>query len=189
MQKDYQLQRTKLQFKGAAISKDNISGIASSEVIEKFRARFDELWNTSIGQLTHFQVTPKDAALDTELTRHRHAYDLPHRALNITAVRNQIGIGGLLNLAQGSVQVICNKRTSKHAFILGPEVLEKWADGQITALLEQMNELEKILIKEIATEQAKVTRADFVQMTKRFAPIKVDIPAVSGHAPSAEIQI
>jgi hypothetical protein len=190
-QKDYQIDETKLQFGVAASSKNDIGGMAASVVIEEYRAHIHEFWKKCLIQSAQNLPKPKPfyATQCSKQTSQHDVLDIMRGAINITTVRNKIGMGGLLDLAQKSVQIIRNNRTSKHAFVLGPEVLEQLFDEQVITLLEEMHELQGVLVEESAAEQARVTRADFVQMTTRFTPIKVDIPAVPGHAPSTEIQI
>lgn len=169
------------------------TGLGAVTLVKSYQAGIDALWDHELlrhraGLRPALKVGIADEKPKTRDEPLRLEPEILENAISVTKARNTIGMGRILDQAQDAVQVLRNDRTEKHAYVIGPGVMEQIFEEQVVALQDKIIELQSQV--EANTEATRVAeaRAGFFNLSKAFEPIEADVPIVEGTPPSAAIE-
>ena len=159
-------------------------GLSAREFVELYAVRFEE----DLDQLF------KEGHQTVPASSHRPAISsaLEPRAnrvsISVTKARNVTGLGRILHAAQETAPVVCNKKTSEVAYVIGPSVMDEiyWQLFLSISKIIKQHQLE--LQARTDTARAADSRRRFFELCDSFEPIDADIPVSGGTAPSAAIE-
>lgn len=109
-------------------------------------------------------------------------------AIGVTHVRNVAGLGRILHAAQEVAPVVCNKKTSEAAYLIGPRLMGEIFE-QLFLLFSRALEKRQVELQ-VQTDAARAADSQrrFFDLSGTFEPIDADIPVTDGTAPSAAVE-
>lgn len=109
-------------------------------------------------------------------------------AIGVTHVRNVAGLGRMLHAAQETAPVVCNKKTSEAAYLIGPKLMDEIFE-QLFLLFSKALEKHQVELQ-VQTDAARAadSRRRFFGLCDAFEPIDADIPVADGTVPSAAVE-
>lgn len=111
------------------------------------------------------------------------------RAHPITNVRNELGIGTLIEQAQSAIQIIRNDRNGQVALVMSEGVLGEVMRSQVEQLAQELGHLNEELRRgreELITERS---RKNMLAMLDSMETLEGDVPIVDGSAATPDVDV
>lgn len=132
--------------------------------------------------MTHDQVSQRSEG--TSLVER-----LRPRELTVKQVRNQLGVGGLIERAQGSIQVIRNTRTRSSAIVMSQALLRHVLDGQVRPIATQLARSVEAAGAQHHERRAERSRASLLAMLETMEPLTGDVPIVDAGPSTPDVPV
>ena len=108
-------------------------------------------------------------------------------AIGVTHVRNVAGLGRILHAAQEVAPVVCNKKTSEAAYLIGPRLMDEIIEQLFLSFSRALEQRQVELQVQTDAARAADSQRRFFDLCDTFEPIDADIPVADGTAPSAAV--
>ena len=173
---------------GTAAESSERSGVSVDTFVDEYRDDLFALWDDQIEARVGFAGLARDRLHEGEGVALGDHTAFMTQAIQVTAARDKVGVGGLVERAQTSIQVLRNARRKQVAFVMGPAVLRQLMDKQIKTLQDKIEELQQSLKASNDAKRAADVRANFFNISKAFKPIKTKVPALKGTRPAPNLE-
>ena len=161
-------------------------GLSAAAIVDSRRVLLERYWDQLLkpgSESTHVrpgvhQPAPADAVPPPVMDM----------AIGVTQVRNVAGLGHILHTAQEVAPVVCNKRTSEAAYLIGPRLMDEIFE-QLFLLFSKALEKRQVELQ-VQTDAARAADSQrrFFELCDTFEPIHAEIPVSDGTAPSVAVE-
>ena len=161
-------------------------GLSATAIVDSHKVLLEQYWDRLLNP-GHESTAARSGTREPEPARvlPPPAMDM---AIGVTQVRNVTGLGRILHAAQETAPVVCNKKTSEAAYVIGPRLMDEII-GQLFLSFSKALEQHQVELQ-VQTDAARAadSRRRFFDLCDTFEPIHADIAVSDGTVPSAAVE-